>query len=65
MTGWEIRACADRTREQFGPDAQIKVTMRVETMRAADHRAGHWLWARVLICLSLQGPLEGFNGTRH
>lgn len=53
MTRWEIRACADRIREQFGADAQIEVTKRVEAMRAADDRAGHWLWARILIRLSL------------
>ncbi len=65
MNGWEIRECADQMLAQFGEDAQIEVAMRVEAMQKADDRAGHWVWARILIRLSFLGPLGDINGTMH
>ena len=65
MTEWEIWACAAAMRKQHGDDASIQAAMRIDAMREADDRAGHWVWCRILTRITTLGPATDEHATKH
>ena len=65
MTDWEIWACAAEMRKQHGNDAPVHAAMRVDAMREAKDRAGHWLWCRILTRITSLGPTTDAQATTH
>ncbi len=52
-------------RKQFGDDAPVQAAMRVDAMMAADDRAGHWVWCRILTRITTLGPATEEGATKH
>lgn len=65
MTDWEIWACANEMRKQFGDDAPVQAAVRVDAMLEAEDREGYWVWVQILTRICKLGPDPDPNATRH
>ena len=65
MTDWELWACANEMRRQFGNDAQIEAAKRCDAMFEADDRQGYATWAQILTYISKLGPVVDPHATKH